>query len=40
MLAAVGEAFSLLVVSWDIYSGEVFDEEFPPITAQPRDRYD
>ena len=40
MLTAVGKAFSLYVVSQDVYSGEIFDERFPPITARPRDRYD
>ena len=38
MLAVTGEAFPLCVVSRDIYSGEVFDEGFSPITAWPRDR--
>ena len=40
MLAVVGEALSLCVVSRDVYSGEVFDEKFPPITTRPRDRCD
>ena len=40
MLVAAGEAFSLCVVSRDVYSGELFDERFPLITAQARDRYD
>ena len=40
VLTAAGKAFSLCVVRWDVYSGEIFDERFPPISAQPRDRYD
>ena len=40
MLATMGEAFSPGVVSQDVYSGEVLDEGFAPITAQPRDHYD
>jgi hypothetical protein len=40
MLAATGEAFSLCVVSRDVYSGEVFDERLLAITARDRDRYD
>ena len=37
MLTAVGKAFSLCVVIQNVYSGEVFDERFPPITTRPRD---
>ena len=40
MLAAADKAFSLCVVSWDICSGEVFDERFPPIIARLRDHCD
>jgi len=40
MLAAMGEVFSLCVVSRNIYSGEVLDEGFPLITARLRDRCD
>ena len=40
MLTPVVKAFSLCVISQDIYSGEVFDERFPPVTAQARDRCD
>ena len=39
MLAAAGKAPSVGVVSRDIYSGEVFDERDPPITARPRNHY-
>ena len=40
MLAVMGEAFPLYIVSQDICSGEVSDEGFPPITARPRDYGD
>ena len=40
MLTAVGKAFSVRVVGQDVCSGEVFEEKFSPITAQPRDRCD
>jgi len=36
MLTTVGKAFSLCVVNQDVFSGEVFDERFPPISAQPK----
>ena len=40
MLATMSEAFSLCVVTRDIYSGEVFDEGFPPTIAWPREYCD
>ena len=40
MLTAAGKAFTLCVVSQNVYSGEVFDERLSPIAARTKDHYD